>query len=269
MSSRFLFLTLLLGSSLPAMAAELKPVTVAAFDHYVQLSEQRMSSDMQGKFLQIDGLPPEQRDAAYARLRRGEVISAPLETMENGNSIAVPSGMIQHWYGLIFVKGATLQQSMAFLQDYDHQEKFYAPDVQQSKLLQRNGDEFKIFLRLRKHNVVTVLLNTEYDVKYTAIDPSHIISRALSTRIAEVDDPDKPDGPEKSVGNDSGYLWRLYSYWHFYQKDGGVYMQLEAISLTRGIPPGFGWLIRPFITSIPQESLAFTLTHTRDALQKR
>ena len=63
-------------------------------------------------------------------------------------------------------------------------------------------------------------------------------------------------------------MWKLYSYWHFYQRDGGVYMQLEAVSLTRGIPPGFGWLIRPFITSIPQESLAFTLTHTRDALQR-
>src|SRR5437667_920 len=122
--------------------------------------------------------------------------------------------------------------------------------------------------RLRKHNVVTVLLNTEYDVKYAKLDAARSTSRALSTRIAEVDDPDKPDGAEKPVGNDSGYLWKLYSYWHFYQRDGGVYMQLEAVSLTRGIPPGFGWLIRPFITSIPQESLAFTLTHTRDALQR-
>jgi hypothetical protein len=26
--------------------------------------------------------------------------------------------------------------------------------------------------------------------------------------------------------------------------------------------------VSPFVTSIPRESLAFTLTHTRDALQK-
>jgi len=227
-----------------------------------------MAADLQGTFLRIDGLPADQRDAAYTRLRAGEVITERLQTLENGSPIPVPSGMIHHWCGLAFVKGATLQKTLAFLQDYDHQEKYYAPDVQRSKLLLRNGEDFKIFLRLRKHKVVTVLLNTEYDVKYTAIDSSHSTSRALSTRIAEVENADTPDGAEKTVGNDSGYLWRLYSYWRFYERDGGVYIQLEAISLTRGIPTGFGWLILPFITSIPQESLTFTLTHTKDALQK-
>jgi len=51
------------------------------------------------------------------------------------------------------------------------------------------------------------------------------------------------------------------------QRDGGVYVQLEAISLTRNIPTGLNWLISPFVTSIPKESLLFTLTHTRDALK--
>src|SRR5712691_2450032 len=249
-------------------AAELKPATVAAFDHYVQLSEQRMATEMPGTLLLIDSLPVEQRDAAYIRLRAGEVITDRLDTLENGKPIPVPSGLIHHWRGLSFVKGTTLKKTLAFLQDYDHQDKYYAPDVQRSKLLQHNGDDFKIFLRLRKHKVVTVILNTEYDATYRTLDLSRSISNARSTRIAEVESVDKPDGAEKPIGNDSGYLWRLYSYWRFYEQDGGVYIQLEAISLTRGIPPGFGWLVRPFITSIPQESLTFTLAHTRDALQK-
>jgi hypothetical protein len=268
MLRHFLLLAVVLRLSVTVSAAELKPATVAAFDHYVQLTEQRMAADLPGTFLRIDGLPTDQRDADYTRLRAGDVITERLQTLENGNPIPVPSGMIHHWYGLAFVKGATLQKTLAFLQDYDHQDKYYAPDVQRSKLLQRNGDNFKIFLRLRKHKVVTVLLNTEYDVKYTMLDPARSASRSLSTRIGEVEDTGNPDGAEKPIGNDGGYLWRLYSYWHFYERDGGVYIQLEAISLTRGIPAGFGWLIRPFVTSIPQESLAFTLTHTRDALQK-
>jgi hypothetical protein len=45
-----------------------------------------------------------------------------------------------------------------------------------------------------------------------------------------------------------------------------VYVQLEAISLTRDIPTGLGWLISPFISSIPKESLVFTLARTREAL---
>src|SRR5437899_6750373 len=264
-----LLVALVLGLSRTVHAAELKPAAVAAFDHYVQLTEQRMATELPGTFLRIDNLPTDQRDAGYTRLRAGEVIDEQLQTLENGKPIPVPSGMIHHWCGVAFVKGATLQKTLAFLQDYDHQDKYYAPDVQRSKLLLRNGDDFKIFLRLRKHKIVTVLLNTEYDVKYTTLDPSRSSSRALSTRIAEIETADQPDGAEKPIGNDSGYLWRLYSYWRFYERDGGVYIQLEAISLTRGIPAGFGWLIRPFITSIPQESLAFTLTQTRDALRKR
>jgi hypothetical protein len=263
-----LLVILLLELSRTVSAAELTPAMVAAFDHYVQLTEQRMATELPGTFLRIDSLPADRREAGYSRVRAGEVIIEPLQTLENGSPIPVPSGMIHHWCGVAFVKGATLQKTLALLQDYDHQDKYYAPDVQRSRLLLRKGDDFRIFLRLRKHKVVTVLLNTEYDVKYTTLDPSRSTSRALSTRIAEVVDADKPDGAEKPVGNDSGYLWRLYSYWHFYERDGGIYIQLEAISLTRGIPAGLGWLIRPFVTSIPQESLTFTLTRTRDALQK-
>jgi hypothetical protein len=268
MLRQLLLVALLLELTRTVSAADLKPSTVIAFDHYVQLTEQRMATDLPVTFLRIDSLPSDQRDAAYTRLRAGEVITERIDTLENGKSIPIPGGMIHHWLGAAFLKGTTLQKTLAFLQDYDHQDKYYAPDVQRSKLLQRNGDDFRIFLRLRKHKVVTALLNTEYEVKYTTLDPSRSTSRALSSRIAEVENPDRPDGAEKPIGNDSGYLWRLYSYWRFYERDGGVYIQLEAISLTRGIPAGFGWLIRPFITSIPQESLTFTLTRTRDALEK-
>jgi hypothetical protein len=268
MLRQLLLVGLVLELSGTVSAAELKPATVAAFDHYVQLTEQRMATELPVTFLHIDGLATDQRDAGYSRLRAGEVIIEKLQTLENGKPIPVPSGMIHHWYGVAFVKGATLQKTLAFLQDYDHQDRYYAPDVQRSKLLLRNDLDFKIFLRLRKHKVVTVLLNTEYDAKYMTLDPSRSTSLARSTRIAEVENADKPDGPEKPVGNDSGYLWRLYSYWHFFERDGGVYIQLEAISLTRGIPTGFGWLVLPFVSSIPRESLTFTLTRTRDALQK-
>jgi hypothetical protein len=42
-----------------------------------------------------------------------------------------------------------------------------------------------------------------------------------------------------------------------------VYVQCEAISLTRDIPTGLNWLMEPFIESIPRESLGFTLRSTR------
>jgi hypothetical protein len=103
-------------------------------------------------------------------------------------------------------------------------------------------------------------------VRYTSVDSDRATSTSYSTRIAEIENAGKPNEFEKPVGNDSGFLWRLNSYWRFHERDGGVYVQLEAISLTRDIPAGLGWLISPFVSSIPKESLAFTLTRTREAL---
>lgn len=73
---------------------------------------------------------------------------------------------------------------------------------------------------------------------------------------------------ELPVGLDGGYLWRLNTYWRFLERDGGTYMECESLTLTRGIPFGIGWIIRPFVTSIPRESLEFTLNSTRKALAR-
>ena len=135
-----------------------------------------------------------------------------------------------------------------------------------SKLIQHNGDDFKVFLRLRETKIVTVVLDTEYDVHYVHLNATRAYSRSYSTRVSEVESAEQPGEHHKPAGNDSGFLWRLNSYWRFQEQDGGVYVQLEAISLTRDIPDGIGWLIRPFVTSIPRESLVFTLSRTRSAL---
>jgi hypothetical protein len=49
------------------------------------------------------------------------------------------------------------------------------------------------------------------------------------------------------------------------ERNGGVYVQSEVASLTRDIPTGLGWLVGSFVTSIPKETLLFTLASTRRA----
>lgn len=257
-------LFILLLFAFPAAAEQLKPATVAAFDHYVSLTEQRMANEVNsGGFLWVETLPSAQRSDCYAALRKGEVLTKQLQTLEDGRAIHVPDGLIHHWIGLVFIPGASLAGTMALLQDYDDQHEFYAPEVQRSRLIRRNGNDFHVYLRLRRKKVVTVVLDTEYDVHYAMPENDRAFARSYSTRIAEVENADEKNETEKPVGNDDGFLWRLNSYWRFWQRDGGTYVQLEAISLTRDIPAGLGWLIRPFVTSVPQESLRFTLTQTR------
>jgi hypothetical protein len=266
---RQLFLTfaVVLLISCRARSAEPRPETNAAFDRYVQLSEQRMQNAIRsGPFLWADGLPVSQRQEVYARLKRGDVVTQKLETLDRGASMPVPGGLIHHWMGVVFIPGASLKQTLTLLQNYDEQWRIYAPRVVRSKLLQHNGDNFKVFLRLSDKKIVTVVLDTEYDVRYFSLDKVRAYSQSYSTRVQEVENSGQLDEHDKPVGQDNGYLWRINSYWRFLERDGGVYVQLEAISLTRDIPSGLGWLIGPFVTSIPRESLTFTLDRTRESL---
>ena len=58
----------------------------------------------------------------------------------------------------------------------------------------------------------------------------------------------------------------MNTYWRIAEADDGVYLQCESISLSRSIPFGLGWLIGPFVTSIPKDSLDFVLTKSRQTL---
>jgi hypothetical protein len=177
--------------------------------------------------------------------------------------------MIHHWEGIVFVPDVTLEETLAFLQDYDRHEKYYAPDVERSKLEWRRGDDFRVFLRFRRHKVITVVLDTEHDVHYARDTASRAHSRSSAVRIAQVEDPDTPKEREKAPGDDGGFMWRMETWWRMEERDGGVYVQSEVVSLTRDIPAGLGWLIGPFVTSIPRESLTFTLEATRKGILAR
>jgi hypothetical protein len=249
----------------PAEAAELKPEAVQGFDRCVQLTEQRMQAELQPgeAFLWVDGLPEARRNGAYAQLQRGEVVTGRLETRDSEGYFHPPGALIHHWIGTVFIPGASLQQVLTMLEDYDHHGEYYSPDVVKSKTLRRTGNDFNVYLRLTRKKIITVVLDTEYEVHYERLDATHAQSRSYSTRIAEVEQAGESSERQMPLGKDRGFLWRLNSYWRFVETGHGVYVQCEAISLTRDVPPGLGWVIGPFIESIPKESLEFTLRSTR------
>lgn len=244
-----------------ATAAELKPETLSAFDKYIRETEARLEQRLQpgGTFLWVDENP--QR---LAQVRAGQV---PIGN-RGRDTVAVPGGLIHDWTGAVFIPGATLRQTLALVQDYGHNRDHYQPEVLASRLIARDGNDFKVYLRLMKKKVITVILDTDYDVRYFPLDASRCHSRAYSTRIVEVENAGKPGEHTLPPGDDHGFLWRLYSYWRFQERDGGTYVECEAISLTRAIPTGLGWLIQPIIQTLPRESLANTLRKTREALAR-
>jgi hypothetical protein len=248
-------------------AAELQPRTVAAFERYQRLTEARL--DTGPAFLRIDTLADPERAQALRDLREQRLVIDRLTTLDGGSGIDVPDGLVHHWMGTAFVRGATVADGLRLLQDYDAHDEIYAPAVERSRLIEREGQLFRVFLRFRMTKVITVVVNSEHEARFSRPGGDRAEGRIRSVRIAQVEDAGTPGERELPVGNDGGYLWRLNTYWRLLERDGGLYVQCESISLTRGIPFGVAWLIGPFVTSIPRESLTFTLQTTRGVLQSK
>jgi len=249
-----LWAILLITSS--AAAVTLKPATADAFREYISQAEKRL--DQRAPFLWADDTP--QR---ATQVRQGQVAIEQI----GGKPLKVPDGLIHDWIGAVFVPNVTIAKAIASVQDYDHREA-YRPEVMQSRILSHDGDHFRIFMRLLKKKVITVVLDTEHDIRYQKLDDSRWRSSSRTTKIAEVENPGKPDEREKPPGTGEGFLWNLNTYWRFQARDGGVWIECEAISLTRDVPTGLGWIINPIIRDLPKESLLNTLVQTRDALSK-
>lgn len=247
-----------------AQAAEtvrLTEATLAAFADYIREAEGGMERTLreEGGFLWSDG---EAKRAG--EVRNGETVA---ESWSGKHPVSVPDGLIHDWIGATLIRGATIEKTLAVIQDYDNHKNIYKPEVIDSRLISGNGNDFQVYLRLLKKKIITVVLDTDHDVHYSQVDAARWCCRSYTTRIAEVEDAGKAD--ERVLAPDAGYgfLWRLYSYWKFQERDGGVHAECRAISLTRDVPKGMGWIIEPVIRKLPRESLINTLELTRRAVE--
>lgn len=249
---------------------EIRAATLQAFASYVANTDAENAKSLKtGNFLWVDDLDQEKKRAAYERLKQGEVELRRLSSTENAGIGNVPGGMIHDWEGLEFIPGVKLDAVLKVLEDYGQHAIYYAPDVEKSRIESHSGDHYLVYLRFRRQKVVTVVLNTEHEVNYFRDSPTRAHSRSSAIRIAQVENPGSAGEKEKVPGEDDGFLWRMETWWRLEERDGGVYLQNEVVTLTRDIPGGLAWLIEPFITKIPKETLEFTLRATRKAVLEK
>ena len=229
---------------------------------YLRVAEARVAGILQDQraFLWAD--TPEKR----ARVRQEAVVSEP---RNNKGNFAVAGGTIHDWVGATFISGATIAQVLAPIQDYDNHKNTYGPEVIDSKTIERHGNDFKVRLRLVKRKVVTVVMEVDSDVRYQPLAGGDWYSWAHGTRLVEIADAGGPRERVRPAAEDRGFLWRLDSFWLFRQKDGGVYVECEAVSLSRGIPSELAWLIEPITRSLPRDELVHTLSATRALVLSR
>ncbi len=241
-------------------SAELSPQTLAAFDRYTQERERNIEEEIlvPSRFLWVDRLPSEERERSYRRLKSGDIL------IDAGKRVDIPDGLIHHWTGAGFLPGATLAQTLSFIRDYDRHAVNYQPEVAVSRLIERQEEKFHILLRFKKKKVITVVLDTEHEVNFRSMDARRTVSRAHTTRISEVRDAGTPQEKILPPGSGWGFLWKMNTYWRFFESEGGTFVQCETISLSRDVPFAVGWIVGRFVNSVPEESLTFTLSRTRE-----
>jgi hypothetical protein len=265
------FLSAILIFAAPLGAADLQPQTAQNYARYIALTQAQVDAELaQGNpYLWVERLPEPRRGAVLAELLDGGIVIERLQTLDTGNPISAPGGIIHHWIGSVFVPGATLAQTLAFMEDYDHKVDYFKPDIVRSKILKQEGDDYLVLLRFYQKRIITTVIDTDEQIHYHAVDKTHAWSRSHATRVQEVDNPGKSDERLEPEGHDRGFVWKLNTFWRFEEKDGGTYLECQAISLSRDIPTGLGWMVGSFVSSVPKESLTFTLTTARTALARK
>ena len=242
----------------PWADAKLLPETIAAFDEYSTAADMQFSSRLDGKEAFLWSLSEEARTRA---LLNGEVAVEPLA---NTAGLKVRGGLIHDWIAAVFVPGADASDVVRVVTDYDSHEITYSFSILRSDILERDGSNYHVAMRVMYNALRKVVLDVEHRAEYDRLDNQRWWGRSRTIRVQEVRNPGKPGESLRPPGHDSGYLWRLHTYWRFAEIDGGVVAEYRTVSLTRGIPSGLGWLLRPLASRNARTQLRTVMGLTRD-----
>jgi hypothetical protein len=133
-------------------------------------------------FIWVDGLSEPELHLRHLRrqeLQGGSVLIERVITLDAGKEISIPD--VSSTTGLAWCSCPARPST-------------------RSRLLTRDGDMFRVYLRFFMKKVITVVVNSGHDAYFTRDGRDRARSRSYSTRIAEVEAPDTPEEREKPVG---------------------------------------------------------------------
>jgi hypothetical protein len=240
---------------------ELETRTLRAYEAYVQ--------EARRLFLERSAADGSQRRDEEAtrdqRLRAGRITVRP---GSGDGIISVPAGLVHHWMGSAFVPAVSLDDALQLSTKIADYPAIYK-SVKASRLLARDGDTFRVLFRIEESaGVVSATLDVWSTIRYVRVDRTLAYSLSTATEIREVENPGKPNERLLAAGNDRGYLWQASTFSKLVQRDGGVYMELETLGLSRRVPAMLGWLIEPIARRLGRKSVETSLREFRDAVDK-
>jgi len=259
MNRRFWVLGVTIASALHA--AQLKPETLNAWNQYVQSADAAMQTRLRpgNPFLWIDQEPDRRR-----QVRAGEIL---VTSVGERNPKAVPSGLIHHWMGAAFLPNAKLDDVFGVVRDYAHYKDYYNPSVIESRTIRQapEADRFSTLL-MNKALFLSVAIENECESSYAQAGPGRWYSVGTTVRVQEIEDYGRLSEHKLPSGQGSGYIWRLHTIARYEEADGGVYVEIEAMALSRDIPTAVRWMVDPIVRNVSKGAMATSLRQTVGAV---
>src|ERR1039458_5147040 len=164
-------------ASAALVAEEPMPAAVAGFNDYVGRVEARLAEQHRS----ADGfLAPVDR----ARLRNGEVI---IEKLTPATGAELPGALVHDWRGTAFVPGAKGADFERVMREFEAYPRLYSPQVLRARVLLQHGDHYRATMRVRQKHILTVVMDTTYDIAFGRLDALYGYSASRSTKITEID----------------------------------------------------------------------------------
>ena len=251
---------MLLGQT-SASAISLTHETAQAWDDYIEGVNIRIKqrSSASNPFLWLDGDP----DTA-AKVRSKLIVVSPATRHV---PMKVPSGLIHHWIGAAFMPDISIADVLRVVRDYNRYKDFYRPGVIDSKSIDTNPDKDRFSLELvNKSFFKKSALDSDNEASYVRVDDHRLYMVSRSTRIREVAEFGAPGAHTLPEDEGTGIIWRLFSVVRFAERDGGLYIEVEAIALSRDIPGALRAMAGPIVRHVSKESLVTALMQTEAAV---
>ena len=116
---------------------------------------------------------------------------------------------------------------------------------------------------------MTSVVDITSTVTYVRVDTCSGYSVSRATEIREIVDAGESGERALPAGTGHGYLWRASTFSSYRQQNGGLYLSLETLGLSRGFPPMLGWVIEPIARRLGRKSVEGSLAEFRQALMTK
>jgi len=259
----FTIVVMLGGIAVRAGAVELQPATAEAWQDYVRHAAERMQARLDGRepFLWVDEVPER-----ALRARHGEIVVAPAA---GAGTQTVPNGLIHDWVGAAFIPNATIESLLAVVHDYDRYKEIYKPLVTDSRLIDAGAADQEFSMIWQHHAMfVNAAMRGSYRAQDFSLGPHRWYGVVDATTLQQIEDYGRPGEHLLPPDTGRGFIWRAHSISRYEERDGGVYLELEAIVLSRDIPSSMQWLVNPIVNHLSINSLTTTLRQTRQAVDR-